>query len=215
MSSGWRVAVVGATGVYGETLIRLLEARETRVAEFRAVASERSVGRHVEFRGDEYPVESLDGFDFSKVDFALFALPAELAARYAPLAAEAGAIVVDASLAYAEDDDVPLVAADLNPAALDGFRDRQIVRGPAPAALGLAAVLAPLAESVGLAAVTIAGYHAVVGAGRGAVDELAAQCGQLLNGRPVPAPGPVFASRIAFNCIALAGALQADGRTEV
>ena len=215
MNNGWRVAVVGATGVYGETLIRVLEARECAVTEFRAVASERSVGRQVEFRGDEYPVEALAGFDFSKVDFALFALPPDVALEYAPLAAEAGAIVVDASLAYADDPDVPVVAAEFNVEALDGFRDRQIVRSPTPAALSLLVALAPLAREVGLCEVSIAGYHAVVGAGRGAVDELAAQCGLLLNGRPVPVAGPVFQSRIAFNCIALAGALGPDGRADV
>ncbi len=215
MDNGWRVAVVGATGVFGETLIRVLEARESAVAEFHAVASERSVGKHVEFRGDEYPVHALTAFDFSKVDFALFAVPAEIALQYAPLAAEAGAVVVDASLAFAGDDAVPMVAAEFNPRALDDFRDRQIVRSPAPMALSLIAALAPIASAAGLVEVTVAGYHAVAGAGRGALDELAAQCGQLLNGRPVPAPGPVFTTRIAFNSIALAGLLEADGRTEV
>ena len=215
MNNGWRVAVVGATGVYGETLIRVLEARESTVAEFHAVASERSVGRHVEFRGDEYPVHALAAFDFSKVDFALFAVPASVAAQYAPLAAEAGAVVVDSSLAFAGDEAVPMVAAEFNPRALDDFRDRQIVRSPAPTALSLIAALAPIAAAAGLAQITVAGYHAVAGAGRGALDELAAQCGQLLNGRPVPAPGPGFSSRIAFNTIALTGLLEADGRTEV
>jgi len=214
MNNGWRVAVVGATGVYGETLIRVLEARESPVTELRAVASERSVGRNVEFRGDEVPVEALAGFDFSKVDFALFALPAELALEYAPIAAEAGCVVVDASLAFVGDPDVPVVAAQVNPEALDGFRNRQIVRSPAPAAQGLVVALAPIARAAGLVEVGIAGYHAVVGAGRGAVDELAAQCGLLLNGRPVPVAGPVFPGRIAFNCIAATGRIGADGRTD-
>jgi aspartate-semialdehyde dehydrogenase len=214
MKNGWRVAVVGATGVYGETLLKVLGGGTLPVDRLIAVASGASLGRTVEFRNEEQGITALEGFDFGAVDFALFAVPAEVALAHAPRAAEAGAVVIDASIAFATDDSVPAVAAGINAAAIGDYAERRILRTPAGAALALARVLRPLAEGPGVVAVHIAGYLAVAGAGRAAIDELAAQCMQLLNGRPVPVAGPAFAARIAFNCIPSVGLVGDDGRTE-
>jgi aspartate-semialdehyde dehydrogenase len=214
MSNGWRVAVVGATGVCGETLLKVLGSREFAVDRLDAVASGASIGRTVEFRHEEQGITALENYDFRSVDFALFAVPADVALAHAPRAAEAGAVVVDASAAFAGDDSVPMVAMAFDADAAGDYADRRILRSPAGAALSLARVLRPVANGPGLSAAHIAGYLAVAGAGRAAIDELAAQCTQLLNGRPVPTAGPAFAARIAFNCIPTVGLVGDDGRTE-
>lgn len=214
MSNGWRIAVVGATGVYGETLLKVLGGSTLPIERLVAVASGASLGRTVEFRDEEQGITALESFDFGAVDFALFAAPAEVALAYAPRAAEAGAVVIDASIAFAGDESVPAVAAAVNVAAIGDYAERRILRTPAGAALGLARALRPLALGPGIAAVHVAGYLAVAGAGRAAIDELAAQCMQLLNGRPVPVAGPAFTARIAFNCIPTVGLVGDHGRTE-
>ncbi len=214
MSNGWRVAVVGATGVYGETLLKVLGSREFAVDRLEAVASGASIGRTVEFRHEEQGITALESFDFRAVDFALFAVPAGVALEHAPRAAESGAVVVDASAAFAGDDSVPVIATALNAEAVGDYAERRILRSPAGAALSLARVLRPVVVGPGLVSAHIAAYLAVAGAGRAAIDELAAQCTQLLNGRPVPTAGPAFAARIAFNCIPTVGLVGDDGRTE-
>lgn len=211
MSSGWRIAVAGASGVYGEALLRALEAGPLSASGVRVLASAASAGQGVEVGGEDVALEALEGFDFAAVDCALFAVPADVARVHVPLAAEAGAFVLDASAAYAGDAGTPLAGAGGDVSWLAAAREARIARMPQAMAQTLAQVLGPIAQAAGLEAVRVAGYHAVAGAGRAAIEELAGQCRLLLNGRPAGAPGPAFARRIAFNCLPAAGA-AGEGR---
>jgi aspartate-semialdehyde dehydrogenase len=214
MNNGWRVAVAGATGVLGEALLKVLGERDLKLVELHALCSEASIGRSVEYRNAEHGLAGLERFDFGQVDVALLALPEGVAGPVARRAAEAGTLVVDASRCFVGDDEVPSVAAALDLTPLNDLGQGRIVRTPAASALVLARALRPLAGAAGLEAVRCTACLAVSGAGRAGIDELAAQCTQLLNGRPVPLPGPAFAARVAFNCLPTAGALGEQGLTD-
>src|SRR6185295_7601146 len=111
-SKGWRVCVLGATGLVGETMIRVLEERDFPVSELYPLASNRSVGKTVKFKGKEYPVDDLATFDFSKADIGLFSAGAEVSREFAPKAAAAGCIVIDNTSEFRYQDDIPLVVPE-------------------------------------------------------------------------------------------------------
>jgi aspartate-semialdehyde dehydrogenase len=194
------LAVIGATGLVGETMIGVLEERAFPVAQLHPLASNRSLGRSVTFRGRRLPVRELAGFDFSGCDFALFSAGAAVAREHAPRAAAAGCIVIDTSCEFRDRPEVPLVVAEVNPQALDVLGTSGIVASPNSATLQLVLVLKPLHDEAGLERVDVATYQSVSGAGRAAVEELARQSIAALGGQGLPeARGP--AGPIAFNCV--------------
>src|SRR5215475_741756 len=130
MDRGFTVAVVGATGLVGEMMIRVLEERDFPVSQLFALASDRSLGRSVSYRGRDYPVLDLAGFDFSGCDFALFSAGAAVSREHAPRAAAAGCIVIDNTSEFRYRDDVPLVVPEVNLAVLDGFGRSGIIANP-------------------------------------------------------------------------------------
>lgn len=210
-SKEWRVAVVGATGLVGEALLDVLGARRFPVGQLHALASNRSLGTDVEFRGESLPVDDLDGFDFAGVELALFAAGADVARLHVPRALAAGCTVVDASAAFRGDPDVPLVVPGVNDAALAKLAaGPRLVAGPGGATVALCLALKPLHEAVGVERINLVSLESVSGAGRDAVEELAGQCAQLLNGRPAAASRTLPAP-IAFNCIPLVGGLDEAG----
>lgn len=204
MSRQVRVVVVGATGLVGEALLGALAGRELPLAGVRALASDRSVGREVEFGDDRLPVDDLAGFDFGGTDLALFAGTAAVAREYVPRALDAGCTVVDASPEFRHDPDVPLVVPAVNAGALAGLGGRRLVASPGGAAVALVTALQPLHAAVGVDRVNVVSLESVSGAGRDAVEELAGQCAQLLNGRAIT-PSPAYPTQLAFNCMPLVG----------
>ena len=184
--NGYNVAVVGATGLVGETMMQILEQREFPVDQLHAVASERSVGKTVEFGERRLAVQALSDFDFSGVHFALFSAGAGIAAEHAPRAAAQGALVIDNSSAYRYDDDVPLVVPEVNPSALAECRERGIVANPNCSTIQLVVALKPLHDAIGIDRISVATYQAVSGAGRQAMEDLARHTADMMAGHGRP-----------------------------
>jgi aspartate-semialdehyde dehydrogenase len=208
-----RVAVVGVSSLIGEAVIDELRARKMTFAELHALDDERSVGRPV--TGEEgvesaktLPVNDVAAFDFSRVDLVFFCGRSALSERYAEAAA-AHAWVIDGSAAFRERADVPLVAADVNPEALNSVGARGLIALPGSASVALATALAPLHALAGLERAEVATYQAVSGSGRGAMDELAGETVAMLSGKK--ARGRAFGRQIAFNVIPQVDALETDG----
>jgi aspartate-semialdehyde dehydrogenase len=212
MSKEFAVAVVGATGLVGETMIEVLEERQFPVSELYPLASNRSLGKTVSFRGRTYPVEELSGFDFSKVDIGLFSPGASVSREYAPKAAAAGCIVIDNTSEFRYEEDVPLVVPEVNPHALAHYRNRRIIANPNCSTIQLVVALKPLHDAAGLERINVATYQSVSGAGREALEELAQQSIALLSGRGEVEPR-VIAKRIAFNCVPHIDTFQDNGFT--
>jgi aspartate-semialdehyde dehydrogenase len=199
MSKGWRVAVLGATGLVGDTMISVLEERDFPVSELFPLASNRSLGKTVRLKGKSWPVIDVETFDFSRADIGLFSAGAEVSAKYAPIAASAGCVVIDNTSQFRYDDDIPLVVPEVNPQAIGQYKNRGIIANPNCSTIQMLVALKPLHDAVGIERINVATYQSVSGAGKEAVDELAQQTGELLNGRPVEPK--VIAKQIAFNVV--------------
>ena len=212
MSKGWRVAVLGATGLVGDTMINVLEERDFPVSELYPLASSRSLGKTVQLKGKSYPVLDVDTFDFSKADIGLFSAGAEVSAKYAPIAAAAGCVIIDNTSQFRYEDDIPLVVPEVNPKDIAQFRNRGIIANPNCSTIQMLVALKPLHDAAGITRINVATYQSVSGAGKEAVDELAHQTGELLNGRPAEAK--VIAKQIAFNCVPQIDKFQDNGYTK-
>ena len=212
MSKGWRVAVLGATGLVGDTMITVLEERDFPISELYPLASSRSLGKSVKFKGKSYPVIDVEGFDFSKADIGLFSAGAEVSAKYAPIAAAAGCVVIDNTSQFRYQDDIPLVVPEVNPHAIAQYRKHGIIANPNCSTIQMLVALKPLHDAAGIERINVATYQSVSGAGKEAVDELAFQTAELLNGRPVEAK--VIAKQIAFNCVPQIDKFQDNGYTK-
>ncbi|RMG67648.1 MAG: aspartate-semialdehyde dehydrogenase [Calditrichaeota bacterium] len=190
-----RVAVVGCTGLVGETMLRVLEERRFPVEELVPVASHRSAGRQVTFAGRSWPVQPLSESVFAGVQLALFSAGAAVSREFAPLAVRQGAFVVDNSSAWRMEPDVPLVVPEVNAGALDTLKEPAIIANPNCSTIQLVVALNPLHRVFGLKRVVVATYQAVTGSGREAVQQLK---DELSLGR---APHPVYPHPIAMNCL--------------
>ena len=197
-SRRFNVAVVGATGAVGETMLNILAERDFPIATLYPLASERSAGGQVEFKGQKVTVLDLATFDPTGVDIALFSAGGGISKEYAPKFAAAGAVVIDNSSAFRYDDDVPLVVSEVNPEALKQ-RPRGIIANPNCSTMQMLVALAPLHREYNIERINVATYQSVSGGGRSALEELGKQTGQLLNFQAIdPQRFPV---QIAFNLI--------------
>jgi aspartate-semialdehyde dehydrogenase len=206
----FKVAVVGATGAVGETMLSVLAERKFPVGEIVALASERSAGGEVAFGDDEVMVRDLATFDPAGVDIALFSAGGDVSREYAPKFAAAGAVVIDNSSAFRRDDDVPLVVAEVNPEALKQ-RPRGIIANPNCSTMQMLVALAPLHRAAGIERINVATYQSVSGTGRRALEELGRQTAGLLNFQP--AEPEVYPVQIAFNVIPHGGDFLDNGYT--
>lgn len=199
MSLSVNVAVLGATGLVGKQMIECLEERKFPVARLVPLASERSAGQEVKFRGESITVENVAEFDWSEVDIAFFSAGGSVSAHYAPIAAEAGCVVIDNTSHFRYEPDIPLVVPEVNGNALEDFRNRNIIANPNCSTIQMLVALKPIHDTVGIERINIATYQSVSGAGASAMEELAKQTAELLNGK---APTiEAFSRQIAFNCI--------------
>jgi aspartate-semialdehyde dehydrogenase len=205
------VAVVGATGLVGESMISTLEQRRFPVAELHPLASERSAGTKVRCQGREFSVGDLDEFDFDGVDIALFSAGASVSEIHAPRAAAAGCVVIDNTSRFRMDEDVPLVVPEVNPEALADFRTRNIIANPNCSTIQMVVALAPIHRTVGIARINVATYQAVSGAGRALVDDLASQTARLLNGKAIEEM--TTPKQIAFNVLPQIDVFEENGYT--
>jgi len=209
---GYVVAVVGATGAVGQTMLEILAERKFPVSKIIPVASSRSAGSKVEFKGKEYVVQDLDTFNPEGVDIALFSAGGDTSKTHAPRFAEAGCYVIDNSSAWRMVEDVALVVPEVNPHALEAARYNHIIANPNCSTIQMVVALKPLHDAVPIERVVVSTYQAVSGAGGAAIDELAKQTGALLNGKS--AEVNVFPARIAFNVIPQIDVFMDDGYTK-
>ncbi len=208
----YTVAIAGATGMVGQEMIRILEERDFPVKELRLLASERSAGTELNFRGEKLKVGALSEETFDGVDIGLFSPGASVSAVYAPKAAEAGCIVIDNTSYFRMDPDVPLVVPEVNSHAIVDFRKKGIIANPNCSTIQLVLVLKPIHDAAGVKRVVVSTYQAVSGAGKEAVEELSQQVRDLFNLREVEVK--VFPKRIAFNCIPQIDVFLEDGYTK-
>jgi aspartate-semialdehyde dehydrogenase len=209
MTSGYRVAVVGATGQVGTLMLELLRERSFPAAEIVPFASERSVGRELEggLIVQGLSEESIQGFDL-----ALFSAGGTTSGEWAPRFADAGAVVVDNSSRWRMQDDVPLVVSEVNPEALDEHHG--IIANPNCSTMQMVVALKPIQDEAGIERLVISTYQAVSGTGRGAVEELLDQSHALLHEREIAEPTQ-YAHQIAFNALPHAGSFAAgDDHTD-
>lgn len=207
----FHVAVVGATGAVGETMLSILAERDFPIASLSLLASSRSAGGEIDYRGEKIKVQDLADFDPKGVDIALFSAGGSVSKEYGPRFAAAGAVVIDNSSAFRYDDDVPLVVSEVNPDALQN-RPRGIIANPNCSTMQMLVALAPLHRKYHIERINVATYQSVSGGGRSALEELGKQTGQLLSFQEIdPQRFPV---QIAFNLIPHIDDFQDNGFTK-
>jgi len=211
MTKKINVAVVGATGAVGETMIRVLEERNFPVDRLYPLASSRSVGKRVEFRGDWLSVSDLADFDFSQVKIALFSAGGSVSAEYAPKAAAAGAVVIDNTSHFRRDEDIPLVVPEVNAGAVGGYTGRGIIANPNCSTIQMVVALKPIYDAVGIKRINVCTYQAVSGSGQRAIEELAGQTAALLSAKPMESE--VYPRQIAFNVLPQIDVFEENGYT--
>ncbi len=212
MSKTYDVAVVGATGAVGETMLSILAQRNFPVGKVYALASERSAGKKVEFGDSMLTVENLADFDFSKVQIGLFSAGGSISAEFAPKAAAAGCVVIDNTSEFRYVDDIPLVVPEVNPHAIANYTNKGIIANPNCSTIQMLVALKPIHDAVGISRINVCTYQAVSGTGKEAIEELAGQTARLLNGKPVECN--VYPKQIAFNVLPHIDVFQDNGYTK-
>ncbi|HYQ79585.1 MAG TPA: aspartate-semialdehyde dehydrogenase [Solirubrobacterales bacterium] len=204
---GYRVGVLGATGLVGTTILELLASRGFPVAELRPLASERSAGKTIEFGSKVLTVQAVSEETIQGLDLVLSSAGGSVSAEWTPKLVEAGATVVDNTSYWRMHDDVPLVVSEVNPDALEGHKG--IIANPNCSTMQMVVALKPLYDAAGIERLVISTYQAVSGTGKGAIDELRAQARAVVGGYDVPPPS-IYPHQIAFNVLPQAGSF-ADG----
>ncbi len=192
------VAIVGATGAVGELLTRLLEERSFPVASIQFLASARSMGRSVIFRGEHHAVRELTAAAFAGVDIVLSSTPASVSREWSPIAAAAGAVVVDNSSAFRMEPDVPLVVPEVNP--VDIMKHRGIIANPNCSTIQMVVALKPLHDFARVRRIVVSTYQSVSGAGMKGMRDLEQQTQAAVQNAPIPPPSK-FQHPIFANCI--------------
>jgi len=201
----------GATGAVGEAMIEILEQRNFPVGTLYPLASARSAGKSIRFRGKSITVTDLAEFDFSKAQIGLFSAGGSISEEYAPIAAAAGCVVIDNTSHFRRDEDIPLVVPEVNPHAIAGYTNRGIIANPNCSTIQMLVALKPIYDAVGIERINVATYQAVSGTGKEAIEELAKQTAQLLNGKSAEAE--VYPKQIAFNALPHIDTFQDNGYT--
>ena len=193
------VAVVGATGAVGNQMIACLEESDFPLNHLRLMASARSAGRRLRFKGDDVEVEELTESAFKGVDIALFSAGGGTSQRFAPAAAKSGCVVVDNSSAWRMDPEVPLIVPEVNPHAIAGYTQKGIIANPNCSTIQMVVALNPIYRKAGIKRIVVATYQAVSGTGKKAVDELFDGTRAMINF--IDYKEKVYPHRIAFNCL--------------
>jgi len=206
------IAVAGATGAVGNQMIRCLEEMDFPVKSIKLLASRRSVGRELRFKGDLIPVEELREDSFKGVDIALFSAGGGISTRFAPLAAADGCVVVDNSSTWRMDPDVPLVVPEVNPAAIAGYTTKGIIANPNCSTIQMLVAIHPIHQKYKIKRIVVSTYQAVSGTGKKAIDELFDQTRAMINF--IDYKQEVYPHRIAFNCLPHIDVFQDNGYTK-
>lgn len=200
MEREYTVAILGATGAIGQVVLKVLEARNFPTRRLHLLASARSAGSTIEFRGEEIEVEDAEGFDFTGVDIGLFSAGASTSAKYAPMAAAAGCVVIDNTSHFRNHAEIPLVIPEVNPEAIREYSKQNIIANPNCSTIQMLVAVKPIYDAVGISRINVVTYQSVSGSGKAAIDELTDQSHRLLNGQDIEA-AQVYPKQIAFNVI--------------
>lgn len=210
-SKGLNVAVLGATGAVGETMLTVLAERAFPINKIFALSSHRSKGEPVLYKNKQLIAEDAAEFDFSQVDLALFSAGAAVSKEYAERANEAGCLVIDNTSHFRLDPDIPLVIPEVNPEALEEMSLRRIIANPNCSTIQMLVALKPIYDAVGIDRINVATYQSVSGSGRRAIDELSTQVQDLFRGQNVDSE--IFPKQIAFNVLPQIGDFLENGYT--
>ena len=212
MSRTFDLAVVGATGAVGEVMLDILAQRDFPVGQVYPLASERSAGSKVTFKGRQLTVQNLAEFDFSRTPVGLFSAGASVSEIYAPKAAQSGCVVIDNTSQFRYDADIPLVVPEVNPDRIADYKSRGIIANPNCSTIQMLVALKPIYDAVGIERINVCTYQAVSGTGKEAIEELAQQTANLLNAKPIEKR--VYPKQIAFNVLPHIDAFQDNGYTK-
>lgn len=210
MNRNPHIAVVGATGAVGLEMLKTLEKRQFPVGKLTLLASARSVGKKLTFRGEEIVVTELTKDSFTGIDIALFSAGGGISKEFAPIAAKAGCVVIDNSSAFRMDDSVPLVIPEVN--AADIKNHKNIIANPNCTTAITLMALYPLHKAFGVKRIFASSYQAVSGTGAKAIEELERQVGEVVSNKPVTKE--VYPHQIAFNVLPHVDSFLADGYTK-
>ncbi|MGN7437771.1 MAG: aspartate-semialdehyde dehydrogenase [Alcanivorax sp.] len=209
---GYKVAIAGATGNVGREVLNILHEREFPVDDVVALASSRSVGKEVSFGDDDIKVQELATYDFKGVDIVLSSPGGSVSAKYSPVAAKAGAVVIDNTSHFRMDPEVPLVVPEVNPEAIAEHTKKGIIANPNCSTIQMVVALKPLHDAAKIKRVVVSTYQSVSGSGKSAMDELFNQTkGVYMNETPTPS---VYPKQIAFNAIPQIDVFMDDGMTK-
>ncbi len=208
----YNVAIAGATGAVGGAMLEVLERRDFPINELRLLASERSVGKKITFKGKEIAVQLLSKDAFTDIDVALFSAGATRSFDFAPAAAAAGAVVIDNSSAYRMDPEIPLVVPEVNAHAIAQYSKRGIIANPNCSTIQMMVALKPIYDKVGIKRIVVSTYQAVSGTGAKAIEELEKQIHDYAAGKTMQAS--VYPHQIAFNCLPQIDVFMENGYTK-
>lgn len=212
MAQKFDVCILGATGLVGKTIMEILEERDFPINKLYPLASARSAGEFIEFNGESIEVLDADHFDWSQAQIGFFSAGGATSAKFAPLAGDAGCIVIDNTSEFRYEADIPLVVPEVNPQALAEYRNRNIIANPNCSTIQMMVALKPIYDAVGISRVNVSTYQSVSGGGKESMDELAKQTADLLSGKPVESKN--FSRQIAFNVIPQIDVFLENGYTK-
>ena len=208
----YNVAVAGATGAVGNQMISCLEERKFPIKSIKLLASSRSVGHKIDYRGDSIDVEELKDSSFKGMDIALFSAGGGVSEKFAPFAAKDGCVVIDNSSTWRMDPDVPLVVPEVNPHAVGQYTKKGIIANPNCSTIQMVVPLYPLHKKYGIKRIVVSTYQAVSGTGKKAIDELDSQTRAILNSKNYE--NKVYPHTIAFNCLPQIDLFLGNGYTK-
>ena len=193
------VAIVGATGAVGKEMVKILEERDFPVGRLKPLASERSAGKKLVFKGKTIPVNVLNEDAFAGINIGLFSAGGSISERFAPIAVRAGCVVIDNTSAFRMDPEIPLIVPEINPETIKMYKNRGIIANPNCSTIQMVVALKPIHDRAKIKRIVVSTYQAVSGAGKRAIEELDAQTRALLNFKEPRVD--VLPHRIAFNCL--------------
>ena len=211
MSRKFKVAILGATGLVGETIMEILEQRNFPIQELVLLASKRSAGKRLSFANKNIKVLDVADYDFKGIDIAFFSAGGSVSEKYAPIAGSAGAVVIDNTSAFRYDKDIPLIVPEVNPENITEYKNRNIIANPNCSTIQIMLALKPILDEVGLERVNIATYQAVSGAGRSAMEKLSRETAQLMNAKGAEGD---LSRQYAFNVIPEIDVMTENGYTK-
>ena len=211
MTKKYNVAVVGATGAVGKTMLEILQQRDFPINNIYPLASERSAGESIDFNNKQVKIGNLADFDFAQADIALFSAGGAVSAEYAPQAANKKCVVIDNTSHFRNQENVPLVVSEVNPEAIADYQQTYIIANPNCSTMQMLVALAPIHKKAGIERINVATYQSVSGAGNQGIDELSEQTRSILNFKPLK--NTVFSQQIAFNVIPQIDQFQENGYT--